>query len=246
MLKERAPHLYLRVVNALIHFGYRPSHLYESVLNNLDMLETVISERNKARKYMNVLDLLYLQQRVKSSPGLNVTLSDDVTKLLDAERPEALLFAKENVGDYPLMGALERGLGGSQYVQTGILTKYGVHIDHLVILRKGNYPVAVSPSSGVHKTETTEVIMAEDLVVPSDAKRVAILVRAAYNYAANTLRLRSSLAQQADLLASDGYVTVQVPLPVWSGLPEHERIPYLMREMRNCVENDDYSLSGRS
>lgn len=63
--------------------------------------------------------------------------------------------------DYPLEGPLQRGLGAENYLRTGVISNLGLHIDHVVALRPGGYPVALQSNS--------EELL-EDINIPNDSQ----------------------------------------------------------------------------
>lgn len=142
----------------------------------------------------------------------------------------------ENITNFPLQAALERGMGGPSYVWTKLLTKYGHFIDHLVVMRKGGYPVALNK---ITKTNATKSFV-EDITVPADAQIILVLCLAETSYNQNCKRLRVVPSLTLKTLETLGYTVVPVSLQLWTSLPDYEKIPYLMQNIKmKCESLDD-------
>lgn len=64
-----------------------------------------------------------------------------------------------------LVGFLELAFGGKDFVRSGVWTNYGQYIDHLIILRKGDYPIALHSKN---KNET--ITFLESFTAPPESK----------------------------------------------------------------------------
>ncbi|KAJ9598021.1 hypothetical protein L9F63_026874 [Diploptera punctata] len=118
----------------------------------------------------------------------------------------------ENINHFPLQAALEQGMGGSSYVWTKLLTKYGHFIDHLV----------------------------NDVTVPADAQLILVLCLPETFFNQNCKRLRAIPSLTLKTLESMGYIVVPVSLQLWTLLPEYEKIPYLMQNIKiRCESMED-------
>ncbi|XP_033608909.1 uncharacterized protein LOC111868360 isoform X2 [Cryptotermes secundus] len=141
----------------------------------------------------------------------------------------------DHVQQFPLQAALEKGLGGGSYVWTRLLTKLGHFIDHLVVMRKGGYPVALNQISSNSASKT----YVEDLLVPSDSQIILVLCMPASYYAVNCQRLRPVPSLTVHTLEALGYSVVPVSLQHWMNLPDYEKIPYLMQNIKMKCESVD-------
>ncbi|KAJ9599840.1 hypothetical protein L9F63_009880, partial [Diploptera punctata] len=149
----------------------------------------------------------------------------------------------ENINHFPLQAALEQGMGGSSYVWTKLLTKkrtfHRVAIadkDHLVVLRKGGYPVALNK---ITKTNATRTFV-DDVTVPADAQLILVLCLPETFFNQNCKRLRAIPSLTLKTLESMGYIVVPVSLQLWTLLPEYEKIPYLMQNIKiRCESMED-------
>ncbi|EFA07285.1 uncharacterized protein LOC660773 [Tribolium castaneum] len=195
----------------------------------LDVLTKCLNE--------NFLNALFNKKRFKSDfenyatiwqciklfkPELNCLLS---TKF----DPQVLVKHFRHNLDFPLEGALHKALGGDKYVKTDLYSKMGVEVDHVVVFRKGGYPVAMNYS------EDLEFV--EDIDVPSDNQLVAILGLRHFGYTLNK-KMRSSTNMAIRALEANGCQVVPVCLEVWEGLPDFEKIPYLMQAIKERTDSD--------
>ncbi|KAJ4447957.1 hypothetical protein ANN_09967 [Periplaneta americana] len=95
-------------------------------------------------------------------------------------------------------------------------------------MRKGGYPVAMNqiPNDSSSKTYI------EDLLIPSDSQIILILCMPASSYAVNCQRLRTVSLLTIRTLETLGYSVVPVNLQQWINLPDYEKIPYLMQNIK--------------
>ncbi|XP_047115538.1 uncharacterized protein LOC124795518 isoform X1 [Schistocerca piceifrons] len=135
----------------------------------------------------------------------------------------------DNVNEFPLKGALEHGLGGASYLQTRFTTKLGHFIDHVIVMRKGGYPVAVNHS----KDQEPMKQLIEDLIIPPDSKVILVLAFHRGCYTLNCKRLRGHFDMMCKGLEAMGYAVVPVSLSLWSDIPDYEKIPYLMQNIKS-------------
>ncbi|XP_019700557.1 uncharacterized protein LOC105190972 isoform X2 [Harpegnathos saltator] len=138
---------------------------------------------------------------------------------------------------YSLQPGLERALGGPQYVHNNLRTKLGHYIDHVVVMRKGGYPIAINIDS-----PNNNVIYIEDLQTPSESQMIFIFNLPDTAYAVNSQRLKSTWALKIKSIeALTKSNTIIINSSCWMKLPEHERIPYLMQAIR--LKCDDFLVS---
>ncbi|XP_026829702.1 FAST kinase domain-containing protein 2, mitochondrial [Ooceraea biroi] len=137
---------------------------------------------------------------------------------------------------YSLRGALELALGGPQYVHNDLKTKLGHHIDHVVIMRKGGYPIAINTIA------SNKVIYVEDIETPSMSQIILIFNLPDAAYAINSQRLKSTWLlkiKSAEALTNSN--TIAINSSSWFKLPEYERVPYLMQAIK--LKCEDLSVS---
>ncbi|KAB0800557.1 hypothetical protein PPYR_06297 [Photinus pyralis] len=139
------------------------------------------------------------------------------------------IFAQINHNEnYPLEVPLIKGLGGEVYVKTGVTSKLAHHIDHVVVLRKGGYPISL-PQDAKHL---------EDITVAPDSQIVLILVLGPSHYTINNKKLKASTALMIKTLEAKNYTVIPFSLEVWEGLADFEKVPYLMQEIKSSIENE--------
>ncbi|XP_046401849.1 uncharacterized protein LOC124167849 [Ischnura elegans] len=153
--------------------------------------------------------------------------------------PEKMIAAAsklngDNVEQFVLQGALEKGLGGAAYVHQGLRTHLGHFIDHVIVMRKGGYPVALN----LHPSKDCFI---EDLVKPSDSFLLAILVMPPSCYSSNCQRLKGPPSLMIKTLEALNCSVLPLSLSLWNGLPDNEKIPYLMREIK--IKYEERALS---
>ncbi|KAK5647620.1 hypothetical protein RI129_002512 [Pyrocoelia pectoralis] len=129
---------------------------------------------------------------------------------------------------YPLEGPLIKGLGGDVYVKTGIKSKVGHHIDHVMVLRKGGYPVSLPQ----------DIKFLEEISLAPDNQLILVLLFGPSHYTSNCKRLKSSTALMIRTLESKNHTVVPICLHVWEALADFEKVPYLMQEIKTSTENE--------
>ncbi|XP_046423643.1 uncharacterized protein LOC124181288 isoform X1 [Neodiprion fabricii] len=180
--------------------------------------------RNKYRTHWNVL-LLYQSVQtlclipVKKSPPRRIL--EDAIKANEATNKNS-----------SLLPALEKAMGGSQYVICNLKTKLGHYIDHIVIMRKGGYAVALN----LPPEETNEckpITYIEELPLPSESQVVIVKALPARAYTNNSQCLKGSWTLLLRTLEKQtGHAVISINLAIWNDLKEHEKIPHLMQAIR--------------
>ncbi|XP_021930969.1 uncharacterized protein LOC110835248 isoform X3 [Zootermopsis nevadensis] len=185
-----------------------------------------------SREYslLDHLQLLLLYQAV-------VTLYPTYSGVLPPQNIIDMVIAHngDHMQNFPLQAAMEKGMGGTSYVWTRLLTKLGHFIDHLVVMRKGGYPVALNQIASNSALKT----YVEDLLVPSDSQIILVLCMPASCYAINCQRLRSVPSLTLRTLEALGHSVVPVSVQHWMNLPDYEKIPYLMQNIKVKCESLD-------
>nr|CAD7394949.1 unnamed protein product [Timema cristinae] len=160
--KLELPWIKISVNLALLDCFFNP--LLERVFQE-NFLKTFLDRKN------NLLDHLQLLTLYHAVFTLHPTYSGPLPP--SAIMQEAMSKNGEHVKDFPLKGALERGLGGSCYLLTKVHTKLGHFVDHVVVMRKGGYPVAINENS---EQSTSSRQFVEDLIIPPNSQLFEILI----------------------------------------------------------------------
>lgn len=129
--------------------------------------------------------------------------------------------------EYPLLGALQRGLGGPQCVISGVQTKLGHFIDHLIVKRKSGQIFAINPNQITASSKT----IVETLEIPEDSYLIGIVSVTPSAFCLDGIRLRGKMKIYIRSIESLGIVTIPIHLVNWNNLPDYEKIPYLMNKI---------------
>ncbi|EFN64702.1 hypothetical protein EAG_06931 [Camponotus floridanus] len=202
---------------------------------NPNLLKKVFSENIKIRidkrKNIYAKEILLLYQSVKTLyPTYDGPLPSQ--EILEYAFNISPTFPK-----YSIKAALELALGGPQYICNNLRTKLGHHIDHVVVMRKGGYPVAINT---VMSNETNTIYI-EDIPTPSESQIILIFNLPDTAYAVNSQRLKSTwllrIKSAEELTKSN---TIAINSTSWAKLFEHEKVPYLMQAIRlKCEDLSD-------
>ncbi|XP_066149435.1 uncharacterized protein [Euwallacea fornicatus] len=165
------------------------------------------------------------------------TYKPDLAELLPNLDPKDLVvdFAKNL--EPSLEGAMHKALGGEQFVLTNLYSKLGVHIDHAVIFSNGT-PVPF---------ETKRVQFVEDIKLENDSQQLVLIWSGkSYYYTINTEQLRAIPAKSLKILEDSLKCTViPVYIDKWLNLDEFEKIPWLLRELKERL-NLDLNIAAQS
>ncbi|XP_039757984.1 uncharacterized protein LOC120632243 isoform X1 [Pararge aegeria] len=147
----------------------------------------------------------------------------------DYKLPEEVLRkAKEMYPVHSLTGALvehlTRGLGGPEYVAKNVALPNGIVSDVLVAV-EGGCPIELPALSSSSK------VPIEQLNIPQGAIIICVMNFNQGCFSMNSNRLRGPFRLILDILERQGYATVAFNVSEWLNSPEHERTPYLMREI---------------
>ncbi|ERL95805.1 uncharacterized protein LOC109534887 [Dendroctonus ponderosae] len=157
------------------------------------------------------------------------TYKPDLAQLLPAN-----LDPKDLIRQYPkperfvFEGALEKALGGKQFVLTDLLWKLGARIDHAIIF-ENNSPVPFQSS----------VEYVDDIKVEDNQQLVLIQGRVDHDYTKNTSNLRGLPARTAAIMEDTLKCSV-IPINVdsWEQMNDFEKIPYLMQQIKEKLHLD--------
>ncbi|KAL6417581.1 hypothetical protein ACFW04_013571 [Cataglyphis niger] len=199
-----------------------------------NLIKKVFSENIKANDKMKDIyarEILLLYQSTKT-----------LYPTYDGPWPsqDILKYAIDNVSPilptYSMRAALELALGGPQYIHNDLRTRLGHYIDHVIVMRKGRYPIAINTVT----SSETNTIYVEDIQTPSESQIILIFNLPDTAYAANSQRLKSTWLlkiRSAEALTKSN--TIAINSSSWMKLPEHERVPYLMQAIR--LKSEDFS-----
>ncbi|KAL1461822.1 hypothetical protein WDU94_013692 [Cyamophila willieti] len=125
-----------------------PSFLYEKIFQT-HFLEKYVREDN-VLDYYQLLQLHQVYQSHHPSPK-------------PVDLPQYLLdkaVAYYMIKECPLLPALEKGLGGAQYVKNKVFSKNYHFIDYVIAMRKGGYPIALD---SITSSSASSAVFLEDV-----------------------------------------------------------------------------------
>ncbi|GFX03583.1 helitron_like_N domain-containing protein [Trichonephila clavipes] len=232
ILKESAPFLYVKFLSCLAMMGKFPPELSEILDENY-----LFNVWSLSRKHVRNIDferyLLCLAWSIEVYDQQdNIRFPPTVSKCLR----QSVCERHENF-TYPLQKFIENGLGGTQFLQSGIFTQDGLLIDHVLAMRSGNYPVSFHHSDS-NSSHSSKVTFVEDINLPPDAKIVAVIVATEDRYLRDPEVIRGFVDLQIRCLKKKKFCPVVINYNNWRNLPDREKIPYLMREIKMAVEED--------
>ncbi|KYM97993.1 hypothetical protein ALC62_11339 [Cyphomyrmex costatus] len=195
-----------------------------------------IIKTNEPMKNIHMRELLLLYQSIKTLyPMYNGPWpSQDI--LEHAVNIDKTLLSPI-LPTFSLKTALELALGGPQYIHNNMKTKLGHDIDHVVVMRKGGYPVAINTDT----SNATNITYIEDIQTPSESQMILIFNLPDAAYAVNSQRLKSTWSlkiKSVEALMKTNAIAINSSS--WMKLPEYERLPYLMRAIRLKCEDDSF------
>ncbi|XP_011631392.1 uncharacterized protein LOC105423363 isoform X2 [Pogonomyrmex barbatus] len=206
---------------------YSPN-LISKVFSQVSMTET--------RKDIHMRELLLLYQSVKTLyPMYNGSWpSQDI---LDYAVNIHKTLLNPIFPTSSLKSVLELALGGPQYVHNDLRTKLGHYIDHVIVMRKGGYPIAINTITSTGNN----IMYVEDIQTPSESQMILIFNLPDTAYAINSQRLKSTWSLKIKSVeALVKTETIAINSNSWIKLPEYERLPYLMRAIRLKCGDDSF------
>ncbi|KAL1426377.1 hypothetical protein MTO96_003386 [Rhipicephalus appendiculatus] len=234
-----APHVFTRLVANLARLHCFPKELLGRAFDE-QFLNKARFKASGKKWPATLTNLLQLEQCVR------IDLKEYQGPVLpDRLRREAIeVAAEESSLLVPLKKSLEVALGGAQFVAAGLWTRHGYFIDFAVVMRKGEYPMAINTQLASASDGGYSYI--EDLKVPDDAKVLVVLTADHKNYWRHTSALKGSVSTKLRHLATLGYHTLLVNVEEWKSLPDYEKIPYVMREAKAVLSEGDASWSAHA
>ncbi|XP_022247414.1 FAST kinase domain-containing protein 5, mitochondrial-like [Limulus polyphemus] len=228
-LEEKAPHLYIKFFSCLAQLDFFPLDLLEKMLKTQLIDQTLSNHRFKKHYEEVLIDACILHRTSPLGPFL------PSEKISEAIRLE---FNSRISREFPLQKYLEIAVGGPQFLKTGLQTRSGHFIDHMIVMRKGDYPVAINDSTKESSAYFCHRFdLCEDVPLPFDGRRVAIVVADKTFYCREPPFLKGYVKSKIKSLSQTGFSPVLINLERWSELLDHEKIPYLMREVKESLEN---------
>lgn len=231
-----APHVFTRLVVNLARLHCFPKELLGRAFDEQFLNKARFKASGKKWPAM-LTNLLQLEQCTR------IDLKEYQGPLLpDRLRREAIAVAAEESSLLvPLKKCLEAALGGEQFVAAGLWTRHGYFIDFAVVMRKGEYPVAINTRLSSASDGGYSYI--EDIKVPEDAKVLVVLTTDQKSYWRHTSAVKGSVSTKLRHLAVLGYHPLLVNVEQWKSLPDYEKIPYVMREAKAVLSEGDASWS---
>lgn len=239
---ETLPHYYTRFVSCLTVLGYFPERILQHVLNESFLMKAWSVGRKSGRVSefeKSLCTILWSIEAHSQSSHFQVPASVKKTVVQSNINRHV-----QSGNEYPLTKFLENGLGGYQFFLTGIFSRSGHFIDHVLAMRNGIYPVSLSSmNDGLSQPETCQQITyIEDLRIPNDAKVIAILLANKESYCREPSGVLKSWEKvKCESLSKMNYFPIVINYPDWCSLPDREKIPYLMREVKQAVESENLS-----
>ncbi|GFU16162.1 helitron_like_N domain-containing protein [Nephila pilipes] len=234
LLKDSSPLLFVKFLSCLAMLGKFPQEHLSEILHE-NYLYNVWSF---SRKHGRNIDF----ERYLCSLVWSLEVYDQLeyfrfpSTILKSLR-QSVCERHENF-NYPLQKFIENGLGGTQFLQSGIFTQNSLLIDHVLAMRSGNYPVSFHHSDSSHSSQKNQVAFVEDINLPPDAKIVAVITADEDKYLRDPEVIRCYLDIQIRCLKKKKFCPVVVNYNNWKNLPDREKIPYLMREIKDAAEED--------
>ncbi|XP_008216145.2 uncharacterized protein LOC100677888 [Nasonia vitripennis] len=146
--------------------------------------------------------------------------------------------------DYPLLPALEQAIGGNVYIKTNVRTTMEHYIDHVVILNRSGYPIAINSYGSIKtKCHNNGITYLEDLTIPPDSQIYLILYAQPEWYARNTQRMLGPYSLFIRTLESMSYTVIPVNGKMWEKMPENEKTLYIMQAIKLKFEDDTISTT---
>ncbi|XP_022913028.2 uncharacterized protein [Onthophagus taurus] len=124
--------------------------------------------------------------------------------------------------EFPLEGVLHTVFGGKNFVRTNVTSKMHHMIDHVIVLRKGGFPVHVEQSS----------LDLEDIPIDSSNQMILILGLSNQRYSVRTKIMKASTMLTIKMLEDKGYAVVPIDLGVFKNCQDFEKIPYIMEQIK--------------
>ncbi|KFM59698.1 FAST kinase domain-containing protein 2, partial [Stegodyphus mimosarum] len=235
-LYENSPNLAVKFVSCLAILGQFPPDLLTRVLNENYLFNAWSLSKKQGRVAEFERSLFSIMWGLEVyDQNQQFSLPDSIVKKLTQG-----VYQRYADSECPLTKFIENGLGGSQFLLSGVYTRDGHVIDHIVAMRSGNYPISIQKSlSTIPEKHNQNMVFVEDIELPLDTKIVAIMVTYDEQYCRDPEVLRGWMDIKIRSLAKKDYSPVIIHYSRWRDLPDREKIPYLMREIKQAVQDKD-------
>ncbi|XP_055948959.1 uncharacterized protein LOC129981928 [Argiope bruennichi] len=233
ILKE-TPILYFKFLTSLTTLGHFPENMLHEILNENYLFTMWSASRKQGRNLdferyaFNLVWALEVYDQKDTFSFPSTVLKSLIQSV--CERHENF--------NYPLQKFIENGLGGEQFLQSGVFSRDGLSVDHVLAMRSGNYPVALSQSESSTSTKRNQVSFIEDMNLPPDTKIVTVISATEDQYIRDPEVLKGWVDLKIKCLRKKKLYPVVINYSSWKNLPDREKIPFLMREIKEAVEED--------
>lgn len=142
----------------------------------------------------------------------------------------------EEINESQLSKCLVRGFGGEDFVKTGLWTNEGIFLDHVIVMRKGDYPIAIGKSTSSYGQH---VNMLEDLRIPEESKVVAVVELSSQrgHYLRHPRILTRYKHVQLQLMRKRGLYVVPIDMDKLISMSPSDQIPSVMKEIMKCISS---------
>ncbi|XP_046740804.1 uncharacterized protein LOC124408127 [Diprion similis] len=195
---------------------------------NSQVIKEVFSEnflsakmfKNKSQTRWNLL-LLYQSIQTLCSTSVGQSPPEYLLQI-------AISYNTPSVKKSSLLPALQKAMGGSQFVTSNLRTRLGHYIDHVLIMGKDGYPVALN--SLQEAQEYKPVTYIEELPLPPESQLIMVLSLPDHAYSINTHRLKGPWRLLLKTLKKHtGHMIIPISSLMWDNLIDHQKIPYLVQ-----------------
>ncbi|CAH1776258.1 unnamed protein product [Owenia fusiformis] len=181
------------------------------------------------------LCLLKMAARVEHGDLTTMRIPTDLAQQF-SPKPNSKTWSK-------MKNLINSSFGCETFVRSGLLTKYGLYIDNVLVLDGNNDPVNLWMEEGTsHLVGTKFALRNKQSLhpVPEDHKVVAVLMFTNSHFYKNIHMLRGRFMFYIRLLKHMGYSPVVVRYNELKHMPDVERQPYLKRLIQNASELQDF------
>ena len=163
-LKKSGKHMLFKLLKHFSILGYYPVQFINDCLENY-LHEGLVTATNLGLRREFLLNLLPLYQGIKLElkDGSISEKNLDKFKLLIDETIIMMNNEERTNKLTSLHSFLSQGIGGEQFVANSVFTEFGHLIDHMIFMRKGDYPVAVCREK--------EINFLNDIKLPPECKK---------------------------------------------------------------------------
>ncbi|XP_053208292.1 uncharacterized protein LOC128392312 [Panonychus citri] len=131
-----------------------------------------------------------------------------------------------------LQPTLEAAFGGPEFVINGVWSKSGIFMSHLLVFRRGEYPVAIR---NFDEESNSKLTYLNDISIPPEGKIVAVLPAYRYYYTNNSRNLRGKIQFKLRLMRRLGIIPVIADISEFDELPVHEKTHWLVTKIRTKI-----------